>query len=107
MAHRVAGVLVGLLVIAVGIAAFRSLRGRARLLAVVAPLLIAVQVTLGVLSITTFRAVPIVVAHLGVGALLWVLLTLLWLAASPGTAARAEPRRLPRIHDRFQEAAGS
>jgi cytochrome c oxidase assembly protein subunit 15 len=87
MAHRIAGVLVGALVIGVAFQAVRVSHGRPwpRFLALLAPVLVAVQVALGVLAIHTFRSTPIVVAHLGVGALLWAVLVLLWLA----TAARA------------------
>lgn len=72
-------------------------RGRvARTLAVLAPLLVAVQATLGWLSITSFLDVVPVTAHLGVAAALLADLVALHLYAR-GVPARAAvmPRRTP------------
>jgi len=81
MLHRIVGVLVALLAVGVSIAAFRQLAGRRwlRALAVTVPVLVAAQVTLGVLIIWTLRSTPIVVAHVGSAAALWASFVLLWL----------------------------
>jgi heme A synthase len=95
LAHRIAGVLVGLLAAGVGIAAFRSLAGQRwqlRAVALLAPILVAAQVTLGVLVIWTLRSTPVVVAHVGVAAALWALFVTLWLGtrgASPAPVREA------------------
>jgi cytochrome c oxidase assembly protein subunit 15 len=101
MLHRIVGVLVGLVVLGASFVVYRrSPRGSAlRMLALASPLLVAVQVTLGVLAITTFRGVPVVAAHLGGAALLWGLWVGAWFASAGRPAA--EPRR----HGRGRGAA--
>ncbi len=81
MLHRIVGVLVGVLVLGVGVAAYRGLKqhGKLRGLAALAPMLVIGQVTLGVLAIWTIRSTPVVVAHVGVAAALWATFVLLWL----------------------------
>jgi heme A synthase len=102
MAHRYGAVLVTIAVLA---AAWRVWREAApgsglRRLAVAAPLLVLVQATLGVLSVTSLLHRPTVVAHLGVGALLIGCMVTLWALAAPaasvaaasaGLAARGRP----------------
>jgi heme A synthase len=93
MAHRIFGAVVALVVIAVGVTAARRLRDRPRLrrLAAAAPLLAAAQVTLGLLAIAELRAVPIVVAHVGLAAALWATWVILWLSTRPAAASADEP----------------
>jgi heme A synthase len=92
MLHRLVGVLVGLVVIAAAVAVYRQARGwRAiRALAVAAPILVLMQVALGVATILTLRNVPIAVAHFGGAAALWGTWFAMWLMS--GSRARA-PRR--------------
>jgi heme A synthase len=67
MLHRITAVAV--LVVA-GVASLRAFRAGARLPALLAPLLVVVQMTLGLLTITSFRDIVPLTAHLGVAALL-------------------------------------
>jgi len=66
--HRMNALVVAGLVLASSIVTFRHARGRAglRALAVIAPLLVAVQITLGVLAIVTFLDLATVESHLAV-----------------------------------------
>jgi heme A synthase len=90
MAHRLAGAALALLVVAAAAGAARAARrdgARARLLlAASAPLLVAAQIALGLLTVTTFISVPVVTAHLAVGALLLADLLALFLALGPRPA---------------------
>jgi heme A synthase len=121
MAHRYGAVLVTIAVLA---AAWRVWREAApgtglRRLAVAAPLLVVVQATLGVLSVTSLLHRPTVVAHLGVGALLigctvtsWALAALAVPGASVGAAnaslaARGKPGRSEQDGDAPHGAAGA
>jgi heme A synthase len=80
MVHRLGAVAAGLLVLGVAALALWRHRGRIRVLAAAVIGVLAVQVTLGVLSIVTFLSVPIAVAHLIVGALLFGLVLSLTIA---------------------------
>ncbi len=66
--HRMNALIVGGLVLASSIVTFRAARGRAglRTLAVLAPLLVAVQIALGVFAILTFLDLVTVESHLAV-----------------------------------------
>lgn len=93
MAHRLAAVLVGLVASASGIAAARRLRGRLRLLALSVPLLVVIQIGLGLWTVLTLKALLPVEAHLGVGAALLAATAILALATRPAQlrkAARAD-----------------
>ena len=83
MAHRIAGVVVALVVVASAIAVYRRAAGHrlVRVMAVAAVVLVAGQVALGPLAIATFRAIPVVAAHLGLAALLWGVWVALYLSA--------------------------
>ena len=70
MVHRFGAVLAGLVVIAAAHAAMRAARGRVRLLAAATLLLLTAQIVLGLYSVLSLIAIPVVVAHLVVGALL-------------------------------------
>jgi heme A synthase len=100
IAHRLVGVVVGLVAIAAAIA-LAGRAGRAqvgvRRAALAVPVAVLAQVTLGVLVIATYRSVPIVVAHFGGGALLWGLFSAMWLmTGSTGPAPRpARPDSAP------------
>jgi heme A synthase len=87
MLHRLAGVALAALVILAAAGPLRAARRdghRARLLlAAAAPLLVAVQVALGFLTVVTYISIPVVTAHLAVGALLLADLLCLYLALGP------------------------
>ncbi len=73
--HRLNALVVGGLVIAVAVLLLRALRGVAggravRLLAHSLPLLVLIQMALGVMSVLSFLGLFYVTAHLGIGALL-------------------------------------
>jgi len=103
MAHRLLGVALALLVVWAGAAAARAARRDGRrlhaLLALAAPLLVAVQVLLGFLTVTTFISIPVVAAHLAVAALLLADLLALYLALGgaerPAARSGADPRLAP------------
>ena len=91
MFHRLFALLVLGYVIGTAIVTFRAARGRTvvRALAVAAPLLVVVQITLGLYSITSFLDVVPVTAHLGVAALLLADLVSLHLIARGPLGVRA------------------
>ncbi len=72
MVHRLFGVLVLAVVVFASVQTFRKSRGHfvVKALAVSAPILVCVQIGLGLLSITSFLGVVPVTAHLGVAAAL-------------------------------------
>jgi len=82
MLHRICGVIVGLFSVVAAVKVFRAVAGRTglRRLALAIPMLVVIQITLGVLTIATFRAVPIAVAHFGGAAALWGAWVTMWLA---------------------------
>jgi len=83
MLHRLMGLVVLAAVLAASVITFRATRGRngLRAIAVAAPLLVAVQIALGLLSITTFLDVVPVTAHLGVAVALLTSMVVLHLYA--------------------------
>jgi heme o synthase len=87
--HRLSGVAVALLVFASSIVTLRHAGPRRdlRALAVVAPVLVCVQIALGVLAVTSFLALATVEAHLGVATAL--------LATQVLVALRADPLTVP------------
>lgn len=90
MLHRIGGIIVGLVVISASIVVYKKARGwpAVRGLSLVAPLLVVTQITLGVLTIMSFRATPVAVAHFAGAAALWTLFVAMWLIT--GDYARAE-----------------
>src|SRR5262249_23750222 len=91
MLHRFGATFVALLVIPTAIALLRRARGGARHLRAAALLalgLLVAQATLGVLSVTSLLFLPIITAHLAVGALLLATLvcTWTWLPARHGAS---------------------
>src|SRR6185436_7625059 len=83
--HRLTGVAVALLVFASSIMTLRHAGPRRdlRALAVVAPVLVCVQIALGVLAVTSFLALATVEAHLGVATALLATQVLVALRADP------------------------
>ena len=93
IAHRLAGVVIGLIAIAASLAIARA-AGRAhpaiRRAALAVPFAVGAQVTFGIFIILTYRSVPIVIAHFGGAAVLWGLFCAMWLmTGSKGPAPRA------------------
>ena len=90
MAHRICGVLVGLIVIAASIIVIRRARQHtvARRLAFAAPLLVLLQIGLGVWVIASFRSTPVAVAHFAGATTLWAIWVALALASLAHTSTR-------------------
>jgi heme A synthase len=101
MAHRIAGVLLAVLVLATAVASARAARATgSRLqmaLALAAPALLAVQIVLGFWTVTSFISVPVVTAHLGAGALLLADTLVLFLSSGSRAAAASERRDVPGL----------
>ena len=93
MVHRFFGALVGVLVIAAAVKAFRAARGarRVRALALAAPALVLIQITLGLLSVTSMLGLFEVTAHLGGGALLLANMWILFLVTRPAPVRSEAP----------------
>jgi heme o synthase len=82
--HRLNAVAVGLLVLASAIVTFRrATRPSLRFLAVAAPILVVVQIWLGLRSVTSFLDLATVESHLAVATALLAVLTLTVLGARP------------------------
>jgi heme a synthase len=91
MAHRIGGVVVGVVAIACAVVVYRAARGHRRLRAMAAavPFVIAGQIALGLWIIASFRQVPVVVAHFAGAATLWSLwVGMWWMTAARGPAER-------------------
>ncbi len=99
MIHRLVGFIVALIVIAASIAVLRQVKQSKvlRRLAMAAPVLVAMQVALGLWTIVSFRSTPVAVAHFGGAAMLWgvwfSMLLIAWDGAEPvavtSTASRS------------------
>jgi heme a synthase len=95
MAHRIAGVVVGLVAIACAVVVFRAARGHraVRRMALAVPLVVVGQIALGLWVIASLRWEPAAVAHFAGAASLWSLwVAMLW-RTSPRAAAAIDPRR--------------
>lgn len=79
MIHRAFGVVVGIVTTIAAIVVYRRARAwpQLRLLALLAPLLVAAQIALGIYTVLTMRSVPVAVGHFAGAASLWAL----WVAA--------------------------
>jgi len=101
MTHRLVGVIVAAVVLVCAIGVWRNARGVSwlRRLAVAAPLLVAVQITLGVLTVYTLRSTPVAVAHFAGAASLWATWVAMWLVARSrgGVATPRRPRRVEAV----------
>lgn len=97
MLHRYAAVAVSVLVVWAAIRILRAAEGRpiVRALAVSSIMLLAVQVGLGILSVTSRLALAPVTAHLGVGALLLAVAVAAWTGLSLGLVGRRTPASRP------------
>lgn len=94
MAHRIAGVLVGLVATGCALVVWRAARGHARLraMALAVPLVIAGQIVLGFWIVASMRHVPVVVAHFAGAATLWSLWVGMWWMTSSASRVAAPTR---------------
>jgi len=99
MLHRLFALVVLGVVVAASVVTFRAARGRpsVRALAIAAPILVCVQIALGLLSISTFLDVVPVTAHLGVAAALLADLVLLHLIARGRAVATVPVAEAPLV----------
>jgi heme A synthase len=104
MAHRLVGVLVGILAIAAAVVAAPRLTGRLRSLARAIPVLVLAQIGLGVWTVLSLKHLHVVEMHLAVGVLLLAACALPVIATRPAQAATArrgvapgEARRAPPV----------
>jgi heme A synthase len=96
MIHRGVGVLVGIVTTIAAIKVLRRCRSwtTLRVLMLTAPVLVAGQVALGVVTVLTMRAVPAAVAHFAGAAGLWAIWTAAWLMTG-ATASRRVAAEVP------------
>ena len=101
MLHRFWAVCAGTLVIWSTVRALPALKQAAspvpRLLAIGAHALLLIQILLGMASVLSFLAVPVVTAHLAVGALLWGDMVLLWLLSGAPRRSASASRSLQQF----------
>jgi heme a synthase len=79
MVHRGFGVVVGVVTTIAAVVVYRRAKSwpQLRMLALVAPLLVAGQIALGIYTVLTFRSVPVAVGHFAGAVSLWAL----WMSA--------------------------
>jgi heme A synthase len=99
MLHRICGVVVGVIAVFAAVKVFRAANDRPQIrrLALAIPILVFLQIALGVLTIATFRSVPIAVAHFGGAAALWGACFTMWLATSDIDPAQEVERRIAAL----------
>ncbi len=100
MIHRGFGVIVGLVTTVAAIQVLRHSRSwpALRLLAMLAPVLVAAQIALGIFTVLTLRAVPLAVGHFAGAAGLWALWMSAWLMTGRRLpAAVAAPDEVPSM----------
>jgi len=93
MIHRGVGVLVAIVTTIAAVKVFRAARDwkQLRMLVALAPVLVAGQVALGVITVLTLRSVPVAVGHFAGAASLWALWMSAWLmTAKPRSNTHAE-----------------
>jgi heme A synthase len=93
MVHRGGGVIVAIVTTIAAIKVYRHARSwpRLRLLAMAAPVVVVAQLALGVLTVLSFRAVPLAVGHFAGAAGLWALWMSAWLLTGRRVPAAAVP----------------
>jgi heme a synthase len=96
MIHRTFGTIVGVVTIIAAIKVFVAAKSwpQLRAFAMLAPLLVIAQITLGVFTVLTMRAVPLAVAHFAGGESLWALWMYAWLMT--GRYVRESAGTLPK-----------
>jgi len=92
MVHRGFGVMVAVVTTIAAVQVMRRARSwpALRLLALLAPALVAAQLALGVFTVLTLRAVPLAVGHFAGAASLWALWMSAWLMTGERTPAAAD-----------------
>jgi heme A synthase len=95
MIHRGGGVVVAIVTAIAAIGVYRHTRSwpALRLLAMIAPVLVALQFALGVFTVLTLRAVPLAVGHFAGAAGLWALWMSAWLLTGRRVPEAAAPAR--------------
>lgn len=93
MFHRLVGFVVTVVVVVAAIKVYRAApeHTAARRLAIAAPIVVALQVGLGMLTVYTLRSTPVAVAHFGGAAVLWGIWVGLAYVSAPKTHS-ASPR---------------
>jgi cytochrome c oxidase assembly protein subunit 15 len=88
MIHRAFGVVVALVTTAAAVQVFRYAKSwsQLRVLAIGAPLLVITQITLGIATVMSMRAVPLAVAHFAGAAGLWALWLSMYFITRPSKA---------------------
>lgn len=91
MIHRGFGVVVAIVTTIAAIRVYRHTRSwpALRVLAMIAPVLVALQLALGIFTVLSFRAVPLAVGHFAGAASLWALWMSAWLLTARRTPAIA------------------
>lgn len=100
MVHRGFGVVVGIVTTIAAIKVWRAAKSWSglRALALVAPLLVAGQIALGIFTVLSWRAVPLAVAHFAGAASLWALWTSAWfMTRSPHAVASTARSNAPQL----------
>ena len=100
LAHRLGGVIVGLIAI---VAAVGVVRGAGdwpalRRTALAVPVAVLLQISLGALVILSFRTVYVTVLHFGGAALLWGLFAAMWLQSAGIAPAGRRPAAEAEVH---------
>ena len=95
MIHRGFGCVVAIVTTIAAIQVFRAAKPwpALRALALIAPLLVAAQILLGVFTVLTVRAVPLAVGHFAGAASLWALWMSAWLMTAPWRAPAPRPAK--------------
>ena len=98
MVHRGFGCVVAVVTTIAAIRVFRAARSWAtlRTLTLVAPLLVAAQIALGIATVLTLRSPPVAVAHFGGAMGLWVLWISAWFMTAPRRAVISVPQARSR-----------
>ena len=97
MIHRAFGVVTAIITITAAIAVARRAWGWAsvRMLALIAPLLVVLQIVLGIMTVVSRREVPYAVAHFAGAASLWALWMSMWLITAKRRAGVLAAPELP------------
>ena len=96
MIHRGVGVALAVVTDVAAVIVFRRARSwpALRVLMVIAPVVVAAQLVLGIFTVLTMRAVPLAVGHFAGAASLWAV----WISAWLMTAARAPAHAAQGAH---------
>lgn len=106
MVHRGFGIVVGVVTTVAAVMVLRRARSWSvlRRLALMAPVLVAAQITLGIVTVLTMRSVPVAVGHFAGAAALWALWISAWFVTAPVRAAAVTVQE-PRVDVASREVA--